>query len=141
MGAISFVVGAVGSVYKSPDGKEYQLSGWELGIIADYERYLEQRAIDALSRQKLTPEQRSAAMAYLAEDIACFAFSYPGERFNRSLRHIEGLGYFFWLLIGKKVTLEVARGLVVNEPDKVLEAVYMADPPNRVPETTTKTTD
>jgi len=134
MGAVSFAVGADGSTYKASDGTLYHLTGWTLGAIAQHERYLEQRAVDAIARLKLTPEQRAQAQAALAEKIATFSLSYGSDAFDRSLRGYEGLGHFFWQLAREKhpdLELEKAVAIVRDDPAEVLDAVYAADPQNR----------
>lgn len=131
MGAVSFAVGAEGSTYVAKDGTEYHLTGWTLDAIAQHERFLEQRAVDALNRLKLTGEQRAAAQAALAQDIAVFAFAYGGERFDKSLKTIEGLSHFFWQLAKAEIKLVDAQKLTRDDPAGVQEAVYYADPTNR----------
>lgn len=133
MGAVSFAVGAEGSTY-IVDGTTYTLSGWTLGAIADHERFLEQRAYDAMSRIKMMPDARAAATAVLAEDIACFAFAFGGERFSKSLTTVPGCAHFAWrLMLPAHSDLKQAdvQKLVEADPEKMLEAVYSADPRNR----------
>jgi hypothetical protein len=132
MGAVSFAVGAEGATYKAGDGTEHQLTGWTLGAIAQHERFLEQRAVDAIARQKLPNDQRAAAHAALAKEIACFALSFGGEVFDKSLRGFDGLAHFFYQL-GKEAGLTQAKAaeLVKADPAGLLEAVYAADPTNR----------
>lgn len=134
MGAVSFAVGVAGSTYQAGDGTKYQLTGWTLGAIAAHERFLEQRAVDAISRLRLTPEQRSQAHAALAEKMACFALSYGTEQFDKSLRSYDGLAHFFWQLVRPnhpELEIEKAAELARADVGGVLEAVYAADPQNR----------
>lgn len=133
MGAVSFAVGAEGSTYTHGE-KVYHLSGWTLGAIANHERFLEQRAYDALARLKMTPDARSVAIATLAEDIACYVFAYGGERWSKSLTRVEGLAHFAWQLMlpaHEKLSLAEVQKLVTDDPDGMSEAVYNADPRNR----------
>lgn len=133
MGAVSFAVGAEGSTYHNGDNV-YTLTGWTLGAIAHHERFLEQRAYDALSRLKMPPDARSAASAALVEDIACFAFAYGGEKWSRSLTRVEGLAHFAWQLMRPnhdKLTLDEVLKMVEADAENVSEAVYAADPRNR----------
>lgn len=133
MGAVSFAVGAEGSTYRSGDNV-YTLTGWTLGAIANHERYLEQRAYDALARLKMPPDARSAASAALVEDIACFTFAYGGEKWSRSLTRVEGLAHFAWQLMQPnhdKLTMDEVLKMVEADAENVSEAVYSADPRNR----------
>lgn len=133
MGAVSFAVGAEGSTY-TVDNQNYTLTGWTLGAIADHERYLEQRSYDAMARIKMMPDARAAATAVLAEDIACFAFAYGGERFSKSLTTVGGCAHFAWrLMLPAHAELKLADVHKLTEADPVgmLEAVYSADPRNR----------
>lgn len=133
MGAISFAVGAEGCTYNH-EGKDYRLTGWTLGAIADHERFLEQRAFDALSRLKMSPEQRASAVSSLAEDMACFAFAHGGEKFSKSLLTVGGLAHFFWCLARPNhndLTLQECLKMVDSDPMGVQQAVNDADPRNR----------
>lgn len=134
MGAVSFSVGAEGSTYEH-GGVTYTLTGWTLGAIANHERFLEQRAYDAIARLKMTPDARATAIASLAEDIACFTFAYGGERFSKSLLSVGGLAHFAWQLMKpahESLTLDKVIAMVNDDAGGLNDAVYNADPRNRV---------
>jgi hypothetical protein len=134
MGAVRFAVGAEGSTYQAQDGTEYQLTGWTFDAIGQHERYLEQRAVDAINRLKLTPEQRSQAYAALMERIACFCLSYGTEVFDKSLSGLDGMAHFFWQLAKPhhpELALAKAQEMARADGVGLLEAVYLANPRNR----------
>ncbi len=134
MGAVNFAVGVAGCTYTHTDGKAYRLTGWELGAVGEHEAYLEQRAIDALNRRRLQPDQRAAAHAALAQDIAVFKLGFGTKAFDDSLRGYAGCAHFFWQLVRTHhadLTQEDALRIVRENPLGVLEAIYAADPLNR----------
>jgi hypothetical protein len=133
MGAVSFAVGAEGSTYEK-DGKQYQLTGWTLGAIAEQEKYLEERAKSALQQFKLQPNVMAQAAVALAEDIGCFAFSYGSEKWGKSLTTFAGLAHFAYQLMKPshpELTLADVQKMVSDDPSGVDDAVTKADPRNR----------
>lgn len=142
MGAIRFAVGADGATYcvtndKGEVTKEYELTGWTLDAVSQQERLIEDQAVEALNRIKMTPDQRNNALAILAGEIGCFKFSYGSLAFDASLKSYRGLAHMFWQLAKTKqpkLSQDECLQLVKNDSLNVHKAVINADPTNRVQE-------
>lgn len=137
MGAVNFVVGSEGCDYTSPAGKEYKLTGWTLEVIARHERYLEQRAENALAKMSIPQELKAEAYKELAFDIGSkFTCSYGSDIWDSSLKSLQGLAHLFSLLTGCK--LAEATELLLSDDLSVQEAIFKANPRYRATAETPK---
>lgn len=128
MGAVNHVVGYEGTTYTSPEGKDYQLTGWTVEAIARQEQYLEQRSFSALKRmEQVNEKDRAAAYAILAHDYgAKMSCSYGTDTWDRSLAMFPGIAHYFSVLSG--CSLSEATRLMHIDSENVQEAVFRANP-------------
>ena len=130
MGSVASSLG-LGSQFTYKE-KTYTLSPWDFSIQANFERYIEDKAVQAARRmQRHLPEKDySELLAKVTRDIATGVYSFGGEVISESLKSVENLQHLVFLMLKKnhpEVTPQLVKEIFKEEMDLVLQKMNEAN--------------
>lgn len=112
--------------------KTYSLSAWNYKIQGQYERYLEDRAVQACRRmmRSLSPDEAEQALASVQRDIACGIYSFGSDQVAKSLKSLENLKHLFYLQLHdnhSEVKPKLVEELFETRSEEMLELMSRAN--------------
>lgn len=113
-------------------GQTWHLSPWSFGIQGQYEKYLEDQAIQAVRRQSryLSAEEYQDLLQKTIQDIAAGVYSFGSKVVQESLKSLNNFQHIVLLCLKKnhpKVTKEEVQDIVKEMGEELMEKMTMAN--------------
>lgn len=124
MATIADLLGLGGSITFAD--KKYELRKPSITEEARFSRRLEDRALDAVARAKVPPEEADALRRAVMRDIAAGHWEVDSAGYVEALRTPDGMGYMLHLILSRdhpEVTEEVGRAMVEHGMKEVAAAL------------------
>jgi hypothetical protein len=116
-------------------GKSYTLSAWTYEVQAEFERYLEGRAVAAAQRlgRFLSPAQAESMMDKVLRDVAAGVYTFGTETVAQSLKSVGHLKMLTWIMLKgnhPEITKDQSDEMVDAQLGEVIDTVNRmnADP-------------
>lgn len=121
----------LGSVFEH-DGKTYNCSPWTFKIQGEFERYLEDFAIQKvrLMKPSLTDEEYKSLVSSVHKDIASGQYSFGGETVSKAIGTLVHFRVLFFLCLRvnhPEVSMAFVDELLKNRLEEMMEKVSEAN--------------
>lgn len=121
----------LGSVFEH-EGKTYTCSPWTFRIQGEFERYLEDNAIQKVKLMKpnLTEEEYKSLVASVHKDIASGQYSFGSETVSKAISTLVHFRVLFFLCLRvnhPEVNMQFVDELLKNRLEEMMEKVSEAN--------------